>query len=429
MQPSAANQEIYDLLKNGVRVSYATTAASSFDARAGHRLARPAQQRLPARLAVVGLGRDLQAPRRPGGLRQRPAAGLRRTQDSAHSRIEDAYEDNLRDYKDSHPAALLVQRLRSSSPTAAESRIGSVTRRWEHFAEWKRINEESEEGVVSLETMIRGTCEPDRLLDLVENFTLFEEARAALVKIVGKNHQYLGVNNAFDALCRASRTTTARLGVFWHTQGSGKSFSMVFFAQKVLRKLPGNWTFVIVTDRHDLDDQIYKNFASAGAVTERKTVRPTAGSICSQLLSEDHRYVFTLIQKFRTETAGSLSHALGPRRHHRDDRRGPPQPVRHAGPEHAQRPAQRGLHRLHRHAADGGRGEDARGLRRLRQRLQLQAVDRGRRDRPAVLREPHPRAPAPNENLNDDMEACSKRRSWTRSRSASWSASSPASTT
>src|SRR3990172_2026694 len=115
--------------------------------------------------------------------------------------------------------------------------------------------------------MLHGVCEPARLLDLVENFTLFQEVPGGLIKLTAKNHQYLGVNNALEALADI-RQREGKLGVFWHTQGSGKSVSMMFFAQKVLRKLPGNWTFVIVTDRTDLDDQIYKNFASTGAVIE-----------------------------------------------------------------------------------------------------------------------------------------------------------------
>ncbi|MCA1602833.1 MAG: HsdR family type I site-specific deoxyribonuclease, partial [Acidobacteria bacterium] len=95
-----------------------------------------------------------------------------------------------------------------------------------------------------------------------------------------------------------------RLGVFWHTQGSGKSYSMVFFSQKILRKLPGNWTFLIVTDREDLNDQIYKNFAGTGAVTEPENqVRANSGEHLKQLLQEDHRHVFTLVQKFRTPQA------------------------------------------------------------------------------------------------------------------------------
>ena len=91
-----------------------------------------------------------------------------------------------------------------------------------------------------------------------------------------------------------------KLGVFWHTQGSGKTLSMLFFSQKVLRKMPGNWSFVIVTDREDLDDQAHKEFLWAGVVTEEH-VRATGSAHLRQLLGEDHRYVFTLIQKFRTE--------------------------------------------------------------------------------------------------------------------------------
>ncbi len=109
-------------------------------------------------------------------------------------------------------------------------------------------------------------------------------------------NRYLGVNNATEAL-KQIETNRGRLGVFWHTQGSGKSYSMVFFSQKVLRKIPGNFTFVIVTDRQDLDNQIYKNFAGAGAVTEEQ-VQAQSGEHLKQLLREDHRYIFTLIQKF-----------------------------------------------------------------------------------------------------------------------------------
>ncbi len=103
----------------------------------------------------------------------------------------------------------------------SQSRIGSVTAGWEHFAEWKRINDEGEQGIVSLETMIRGTCDKDKLLDLVENFTVFEEKGGGLAKKIAKNHQYLGVNNAIHALL-AIHNNQGKLGVFWHTQGSGK---------------------------------------------------------------------------------------------------------------------------------------------------------------------------------------------------------------
>ncbi len=155
--------------------------------------------------------------------------------------------------------------------------------------------------MVSLETMIRGMCEKQKLLDLVENFTLFDEGRGEPIKMIAKNHQFLGVNRAIEAV-KKIRENQGRLGVFWHTQGSGKSYSMVFFSQKIHRKLAGNWTFLVVTDRQDLDGQIYKNFAGVGAVSEpEERARAQSGEHLNELLREDHRYLFTLIQKFRTE--------------------------------------------------------------------------------------------------------------------------------
>lgn len=152
-----------------------------------------------------------------------------------------------------------------------------------------------------METAVRGTCERTRFLDIVENFTVFAESEGGLNKLVSKYHQYLGVNSTIDAM-KFAKGNQGRLGVFWHTQGSGKSYSMIFFAQKVFRKLPGNWTFVVITDRKDLDDQIYKNFAGVNAVTEsEQSVRAQSGEHLKQLLSEDHRYIFTLIHKFHTE--------------------------------------------------------------------------------------------------------------------------------
>lgn len=217
---------------------------------------------------------------------------------ASHARLETAYTGNLSDYRNAIPQLFWYNALIVLS-NGSQSRIGSMTANWEHFAEWKKINSEGEEGVVSLETMIRGTCDKVRLLDLVENFTLFMEAQGGSIKLLGKNHQYLGVNNAIEAL-RGIESRAGRLGVFWHTQGSGKSVSMICFAQKVFRKMPGNWTFVIITDRQELDHQIYKNFAASGAVTEQEA-QATSSRHLRQLLTENHRYVFTLIHKFRTE--------------------------------------------------------------------------------------------------------------------------------
>src|SRR4029079_16713709 len=143
------------------------------------------------------------------------------------------------------------------------------------------------------ETLIRGTCEKGRFLDLVENFTVFDDGKGGLVKVVAKNHQYLGVNNSVAAL-KKIKANQGKLGVFWHTQGSGKSFSMVFFSQKVLRKIPGNWTFVVVTDRIELDDQIAKTFKNTGAVSENesKECHAESSEALRTLLRGNHRYVF-----------------------------------------------------------------------------------------------------------------------------------------
>lgn len=210
-----------------------------------------------------------------------------------------AYHDNLRDYKDTIPHLFWYNALIILS-NGSESRIGSLTASWEHFTEWKRIGSEKEQGVLSLETTLRGICDHRRLLDIIENFTLFTEGQGALIKIFAKNHQYLGVNNAIDAL-RGIGSNQGKLGVFWHTQGSGKSISMIFFAQKVLRTMPGNWTFVIVTDRKELDGQIYKNFAGCRGVVSQQEIHAEKVEHLRQLLGEDHRYIFTLIQKFQTK--------------------------------------------------------------------------------------------------------------------------------
>ena len=216
-----------------------------------------------------------------------------------HVEVRHAYDDNLTHYRDQVPQLFWFNGLAILS-NGGETKVGSFSAPWDHFGEWKRISDEEELPSTSIETALRGLCEPGRLLDVVENFTLFQEAPGGLVKILAKNHQYLGVNNALEGL-RNIEGSEGRLGVFWHTQGSGKSFAMIFFSQKALRKLGGKYTFVIVTDRTDLGDQIYKNFVSTGAVTE-EGAQADSGEHLKRLLTEDHRYVFTLIHKFRTDT-------------------------------------------------------------------------------------------------------------------------------
>jgi len=220
--------------------------------------------------------------------------------------LKSAYDGNFRDYRGQsipqlfHPNAFILL------SNGTETKVGTISSEWEHFFDWKRVLDEDEPAPprqASLEVALRGLCEPGRLLDYVENFVVFEEAKGGLIKKAAKNHQFLGVNKAIGRLAELRDVDAGerkKLGVFWHTQGAGKSLSMVFFTQKVLRKLQGNWSFVIVTDREELDDQIAKTFKNAGATT-REDVRATSAENLKQLLRGNERYIFTLIQKFRTE--------------------------------------------------------------------------------------------------------------------------------
>lgn len=211
---------------------------------------------------------------------------------ASHKHIENAYKENLRDYRDTIPQIFWYNGFIILS-NGSQSRIGSITSTMEFFSEWKRVENEKEDIKVSLEAMLLGTCGRGKVLDILENFVLYQNNE---IKIIAKNHQYLGVNNAIEAVSDI-KNRNGKLGVFWHTQGSGKSFSMVFFTQKILRKIPGNWTFIIVTDRTDLDNQIYKTFSSVGVINEECQADSCEG--LKSLLKEDHRMIFTLIQKFQ----------------------------------------------------------------------------------------------------------------------------------
>src|SRR3990170_2280360 len=219
---------------------------------------------------------------------------------ATHKRLENAHRNNLTDYKDTIPQIFWYNAFTILS-NGSESRIGTITADYDHFSEWKKINSEGEEGIVSLDTIIRGTCEKYKFLDMLENFILFQDKGkgSSYIKLIAKNHQYLGVNNAIESF-KDIKENQGKLGVFWHTQGSGKSFSMIFFSQKILRRFKGDYTFLIVTDRDELDDQIYGNFVSVGAVTEKK-VQAESRKHLKQLLRENHRHIFTLIHKFGTE--------------------------------------------------------------------------------------------------------------------------------
>ncbi|MCG9707425.1 type I restriction endonuclease subunit R [Pseudoalteromonas sp. Isolate3] len=299
MTPISANEEVYELLTNGY--VYTTNAEDEEDCvvqyidwtNAGNN-----DFLLCSQMSITG---EIET-RRPdlmGFVNGLPLVFVELK--ASHKNLLTAYKNNLSDYKNTIPQLFTYNQIIILS-NGVQSKVGSISSQWEHFAEWKKIESEKEERRVSLEVVIRGVCEQNRLLDIIENYTLFVKAKHT-VKIIAKYHQYLGVNQALSGLNNVEERA-GQLGVFWHTQGSGKSFSMVFFCKKAFRKYTGNWTFVLITDRTDLDDQIYKTFNSAGIVTEN--CQADSGAQLKALLGEDHRFVFTLIQKFKGDEKGNF---------------------------------------------------------------------------------------------------------------------------
>ncbi|MDQ1249883.1 MAG: type restriction enzyme subunit, partial [Actinomycetota bacterium] len=216
--------------------------------------------------------------------------------------VKSAFDDNLTDYRDTVPQ-LFVPNCFVLLSNGGEAKVGSTYSPWEFFGDWKVIDAEGTRGSIALDTALRGTCDPAVLLDLFENFVAYMERPGGLIKILARCHQYLGVNSAIEKLHRARSEHDKRLGVFWHTQGSGKSLSMLWFTQKVLRQVPGRWTFVMVTDRTELDTQLHGEFADAGAIPPEAQVHAESIAHLRELLAADHRYVFTLIQKFQPSKA------------------------------------------------------------------------------------------------------------------------------
>jgi len=212
-----------------------------------------------------------------------------------HKNLKTAFEQNFSDYLDTIPH-LFHHNAIVMFGNGEQAKIGSITSRWEHFNEWKRLAEEAP-GAVDMETLLKGVCEKRNFLDLVENFILFDDSAGEPKKIIARNHQFLGVNRAIQSV-RDRKARQGKLGVFWHTQGSGKSYSMVMFTRKVHRKLGGNFTFLVLTDRDDLDTQIYKTFAGCGVVSEQEPCRAASGHHLNELLTQHKAYVFSLIQKF-----------------------------------------------------------------------------------------------------------------------------------
>lgn len=223
-------------------------------------------------------------------------------------KVEEAYNKNLQDYKKDIPNLFAFNQICVLS-NGLETRLGAFNTTYNHFFEWLKVESEkegldrealqnaSDANNSSVRYFVDGLLDKNRLIDYIENFILFQNES---IKIIAKNHQYLGVNNLMESM-ENRKELNGKLGVFWHTQGSGKSYSMVMFARKVKRKLHGNFTFLVITDRDDLDTQIHKNFVRTGVIGEGEECQPKNGKQLREFLQTNKSFIFTLIHKFRYE--------------------------------------------------------------------------------------------------------------------------------
>ncbi|MDH0611949.1 MULTISPECIES: type I restriction endonuclease subunit R [unclassified Agrobacterium] len=217
--------------------------------------------------------------------------------------LKRAYAENLSDYKDAIPHLFHFNAFVILG-NGDLAKLGSISADYDHFSDWLKLDEaEQRDQMLPMEALLRVACDKRRFMDLFENFILFADTANGPVKILAKNHQFLGVNRAVEAVANR-HALKGKLGVFWHTQGSGKSFSMALFTQKVHRKLGGDYTFLVLTDRTDLDNQIYKTFASVGfANNDKDPCRAGSAQELRDLLGQQKKVIFGMIQKFTDDQA------------------------------------------------------------------------------------------------------------------------------
>ena len=298
----AANQEIYHLLRDGFPVEFDNAKGQPQKERV--RLINFNESDQNRYLAVTQLWiQGERGFRRPDVLLYVNGLPLVFIElKNSNVKLKTAFSDNLTNYKRELPQLFLTNVLCVLS-NAIETKVGSITAEWEHFFNWLRVDdtkekidrEKTKQKGTSLEGVIAGLFPRQRLLDYVENFILYYKEKE---KIIAQNHQFIGVNMAYDQFLKRDELK-GKLGVFWHTQGSGKSFSMIFYARKIFRKQTGNFTFVVVTDRDDLDGQIYRNFLHTNTVSKAEAAQPKNSEEMRKYLGQNKRLVFTLIQKFR----------------------------------------------------------------------------------------------------------------------------------
>ncbi|GAD22283.1 type I restriction endonuclease subunit R [Acidovorax sp. MR-S7] len=310
----AKNEEKYKLLRDGVPVQFKDKAGRRVDRRL--RLIdfdEPGNNRYLAVRELWVRGRLwLRRPDVIGFVNGLPLVFIELKRFEAH--IDSAYKKNYADYLDTIPHLFHWNALVLIS-NGHDAQYGSLTSTKEHFYRWKRLHEDDPEPAKDqplLPILLEGMLEQRRLLDIVENFILFDASEGAVSKIVARNHQYLGVNRVIERLTSTDPKVMAevdvgQLGVFWHTQGSGKSYSMVFLTEKIHRKLSAAWTFVVITDRTELDEQIASTYTNCGRANSKTDQAKNGAALRAMLREQNRRYVFGLIQKYRERVTQAYS--------------------------------------------------------------------------------------------------------------------------
>lgn len=209
----------------------------------------------------------------------------------------DAYLQ-LRNYMH-HIPSIFVPNVFCVMSDMAETRVGTITADEDRYVAWKSVDGDySETKAATWKTMVDGMLPKARLLDIIKNFVCFNDSGERIVKILAAYHQYFGVTKAIE---RAGQAVAGdgKIGVFWHTQGSGKSLSMVFFAHLLQARLDSS-TIVVITDRNDLDDQLFGQFGRCKNFLRQTPVQATSRENLKELLvgREANGIVFTTMQKF-----------------------------------------------------------------------------------------------------------------------------------
>ncbi len=215
-------------------------------------------------------------------------------------KLEEGY-NQLMGYKEVHIPSLFYYNQILIVSDGVQARAGTITSSWSRFSEWKKIQhtDEVKENMPTHQTLFNGMLKKDRLLDIINNFILWSDGN----KILSAYHQYFGVKKAITNTQNAIHNKTGKGGLLWHTQGSGKSFSMVFYAGNMIKTL-NNPSIVIVTDRNDLDNQLFSTFAKCSSYLKQDPVQIENRKDLEEKLEgrKSGGIFFTTLQKFEEET-------------------------------------------------------------------------------------------------------------------------------